>query len=432
MKIRFAVVAAASALAALPGWGADIQVGSATSISISGFLGVGLKSADITSTNRAGISTETRVDDNTSRIYFSGASKITDGWSGIFQIGSRFTADVRPGDTILNGNALTVSQGSGWADDDTWVGIASPWGKIVMGKTTFYWNDTIGLPNLSPALDAPGECYRVWDSQGLSSFNILDQAVVVSKANVIANVYTLGITRERNTVRFDSKNWSGTDFSLAWSKNPAGGENWYPGVATPNATYARNYESGNTFYGRVRYNGNGFSLLASALHQQIQGGVYVSASYTGPLDTDAFRLGASYRFPMGLKVGLVLDQTTIKNGAAGGATQFGVSLGDAKRTAWEVPVSYAFGDHMFHLTYAKAGNVASSTATGANQLNFVYDYALTKRAFIGFVFTNLKNDTNGHYNPFLTNYSFGASASNPAGVNGEGYRQFGINMQYWF
>jgi hypothetical protein len=135
---------------------------------------------------------------------------------------------------------------------------------------------------------------------------------------------------------------------------------------------------------------------------------------------------------MGLKVGLVLDQTTIKNGAAGGATQFGVSLGDAKRTAWEVPVSYAFGDHMFHLTYAKAGNVASSTATGANQLNFVYDYALTKRAFIGFVFTNLKNDTNGHYNPVLTNYSFGASASNPAGVNGEGYRQFGINMQYWF
>jgi hypothetical protein len=397
---------------------------------------VGLKSATINDTARPGVSTETRVDDNTSRVYISGASKITDGWSGIFQIGSRFTADVRPGDQVLNGNTLTVAQASGWADDDTWVGIASPWGKIVMGKTSYYWNDTIGLPNLSPALDAPGECYRVWDVQGLSSFNILDQAVVVGKTNVISNVYTLGITRERNTVRFDSKNWSGTDFSLAWSKNPSGGELWYPGGATPGVvggvTYARDYEAGNTFYGRVRYNKNGISFLASMLHQQIMGGVYAPAAYTGPLDTDAYRVGISYRFPMGVKVGVVLDETTIKNGASGGAAQFGVSLGDAKRTAYEIPVSYAWGDHMVHLTYAKAGSVSSSTATGANQLNFVYDYALTKRAFIGFVYTKLKNDTNGHYNPFLTNYSFGASASNPAGVNGEGFTQFGVNMQYWF
>ena len=87
---------------------------------------------------------------------------------------------------------------------------------------------------------------------------------------------------------------------------------------------------------------------------------------------------------------------------------------------------------MAHVTYGKSGNVSSASDTGANQLNLVYDYALTKRAFIGLYYTHLKNDKNGHYAPFLTGYSFGATNPNPAGTNGESWTQIGLNLQYWF
>lgn len=439
MKIRFAVVAAASALATLPAFGADLQLGADTKFSISGFFAVGLKSATVDNTNRVGLKNEIRLDDNTSRIAFSGSSKIIDGWNAVFMVGSRFTTDVRPGDAVVG--TTPVANASGWADDDTWAGISSPYGRVVFGKSSFFWADTVGLPHISPALDAPGENYRVWDVQGLSTFTILDQAIVIQKSGVVTNAYTLGITRSRNVVRYDSPNFSGVDFSVAWTKNAVGGEQWYPGVNTPNATYARNYEDGQTTYGRLRYNKNGISLIASILDQKLQGGVYSSASFTGPLDVTAYRLGGSYKFPFGLKVGLVMDTTTLVNGIAplnAGVVSYGQSVGDAKRTAFEVPISYAWGDHMVHFTYAKAGNVSDAAASGANQMNFVYDYALNKRTFIGFVYTKLKNDTNGHYNPFLTSYSFGASQPNPLGAtqatntNGEGFTQYGINLQFWF
>ena len=435
MKIRFAVVAAATAFATLPSWGQGFQVGAATNVTISGFLGVGVKSASIGDSTRPGLSTEKRVDDNTSRLYISGNTKITDGWSAVWFIGSRFTADVRPGDQVLTGNTLTVSQASGWADDDTYAGISSPYGTLTFGKSSFYWSDTISLGHLSPALDAPGESYRIWDANGLGTFNILDQAPSIAKGGLLLNNYTLGITRSRNVIRWNSVNYSGFDASLAWTKNAVGGELWYPGltpgvIGTAATTYGKNYEDGGTTYARVLYNGNGISLLASYLDQKIQGGVYNANFYTGALNTKAYRLGASYKLPLGLKVGVVFDSTEIENGVS--AAAYGASLGSAKRTAFEVPISYAWGDHMAHVTYGKSGNVSSASDTGANQLNLVYDYALTKRAFIGLYYTHLKNDKNGHYAPFLTGYSFGATNPNPAGTNGESWTQIGLNLQYWF
>ena len=434
MRIRFAVVAAAAAITALPTQAADFQVGTGTTFSISGFLALGLKNATVDNSSRPGLKSETRIDDNTSRIAFNGSSKIADGWNAVFSINSRFTTDVRPGDAVLAG--VPVANASGWADDDTWAGISSPYGRIIMGKNSFYWGDTVGLPHIAPSLDAPGENYRVWDVQGLSTFTILDQAISIPKAGVITNAYTLGITRSRNVIRYDSPNLGGVDFALAYTKNAVGGENWYPSMVTPGTsgttTYARSYEEGQTTYARVRYNKNGFSLIASMLEQKLQGGTYTNTAYNGPLDVSAVRVGGSYKFASGVKVGLVMDTTTMANGIApinSGINSYGQTVGDAKRTAYEIPVSYAWGDHMVHFTYAKAGNVSDAAATGASQMNFVYDYALNKKTFIGFVYTKLKNDTNGRYNPFLTSSSFGASAPNPAGttqattVTGDGFTQ---------
>jgi hypothetical protein len=438
MKIRFAVVAAASTLVALPSWGQGIAVTGATNITISGLLAVGVKNQDISqgnATTARTVSNETGVYDNTSRLIIASTSKITEGWNVIFRVESRFTPNVRPGNALLPAAAgaptgLAVNDASQWADGDTWGGVSSPYGSIVVGKSTLYYTDTISAGYLAPSLEQPGESYRIWDCNGLASFNLLStyQTGSVSAAGVYtpAKANILGNTRSTNVIRYDSVLFkpSGSDllqFSLAYTKNAAGAQNVWTAAAS---SY---YEGGSTVYAKVLYNGYGFSASASYLDQHFQGLPNIPAVPTGPFNDElkAMRLGLSYKIA-GFKAGIVYDSTVMSDGIF----TTGVGLSDAKRNVIEVPLSYSFGDHAVYATWTKASNTSSIADSGAKQLNFVYDYALTKRAFVGIAYTKIDNDANSLYQGFLTGYSpFGGSN---IAYKGEGWKQISVNLNYWF
>lgn len=426
-----AFFAAASAFPAA-GQGLGFQVGSFTQVTLTGLLAVGLKESQVTNSSRPGLSSETRLDDNTSRLIIGSTSKICDGYNVVFRIESRFQADVRPVDPAYNNSALIGTQSlysgniTGWADGDTFGGISTPYGTVIFGKSTLYYTDTIdvgylGLPG------SPGESYRIWDANGLGTFNILDQVTPLSKAGVGAgSLFTLGNTRSRNVVRYNSVNYSGFDFSLAWSKNPTGDELHY--VAPGTAGYARSYTNGDAWYATARYNKKGFSVQGSYVSHRILGGTYSPAAAAGPADMQAFRLGASYKLPMGLKFGVTYDRTSYDNSAFENPTD-AVASQAAKRDTFLIPVSYMWKDHGFYVTYGIAGNTSSHADTGATQWNVGYDYALTKRAFIGLYYTSLKNDTYGRYTPFLSGYSLGPTIN---ALPGENWWQLGLNLNYWF
>lgn len=435
MKIRFAVVAAASALTALPSWGQGIAVTGATNITISGLLSVGLKNSEITQGNataanwtpRSAMPSETHLDDNTSRLIIASTSKITEGWNVIFRVESRFTPNVRPGAALLPNSpvatgGLAVNDATGWADGDTWGGVSSPYGSIVAGKSTLYYTDTISAGYLAPSLEQPGESYRIWDANGLGSFNFLSTFMTgTNTAGVLAPTKNniQGNTRGSNVVRYDSVLFkpdteSLLNFSLAWSKNTAGAQNVFKSQADGST-----YEGGQTVYAKALYNGHGFSASASYLDQKFQGAVDTAANP----ELKAMRFGLSYKW-QGLKVGVVYDNSNMVNGITTASV-----LSDAKRTVIEVPLAYSFGDHAVYATYTMAGKTSSLDATGAKQMNFVYDYAMTKRAFIGVFYTKIDNDANAFYAPFLTGFSpFGGTAT----AKGESWRQAGIVMNYWF
>jgi hypothetical protein len=162
----------------------------------------------------------------------------------------------------------------------------------------------------------------------------------------------------------------------------------------------------------------------SYLDKKINGGV-TAAGYAGPQDLQAVRAGLSYRFPFNLKVGIVYDNTSIDNAVIGTVA----TSESAKRSVFEVPISYAWGDHAVYATYSKAGDTSSRTDTGASQVNLGYDYAMTKRAFVGVFFTAIKNEAKAHYTPFLAGSSLGGTTNS---VTGENWRQVGINLNYWF
>lgn len=419
MRIRFAVVAASAFAATLPALGADFQVGAFTNVSISGLFTAGIKNSEVTNTSRPGVKSEWRIDDNTSRLIVASNSQIAPGWSVIFRIESRFLVDVRPTSTAIPGTTITSGQITGWADGDTWGGVSTPIGSFVYGKSSFYWTDTIAFDYLG--IPGAGESYRIWDANGLATFNMLDQATLVTPAGVATtSAYTLGCTREQNVLRYDSKAWNGFDLSLAYTKNDSNDENHY--VAPGTAGYARPYEDGGTFYGRVRYTNGGFHATAMVLDKVVQGGTYTPAATAGPLDYHAYRLGATYLFPFKFKAGIVYDRTEYDNGVL-------TTTRDAKRNVFEVPLSYWYGDHGFYITYTRAGNTSGFADTGATQLNLVYDYAMTKRAFIGIFFSKINNDSKAHYAPFLAGTSLGPSN---IGAPGENFHQIGLNINYWF
>ena len=427
ITILVAVVALAVASAPpIQAQGLGFQVGSFTNVSLTGLVAVGLKNSEVTNTSRPGMTSETRLDDNTSRLIISSTSKIADGWNVVFRIESRFQPDVRPIDPAIPGTTIYSGNVTGWADGDTYGGISSPWGTIMFGKSTLYYTDTIdvgylGLPG------SPGESYRIWDANGLGTFNILDQVTPLSKAGIGAGSnFTLGNTRSRNVVRFNSTKMAGFDFSLAWSQNPYGDEVKYTATDTPG--YARSYANGGAWYASARYNNGGFAASASYLNVRIQGGTYNPAAAAGPADLDAYRFGASDTLPIKLKFGLVYDHTSYENSVYTSPTST-VASSPAKRDAFLIPVSFMWKDHGFYVSYGWTGNTSSFIDTAATQLNIGYDYALTKRAFIGLYYTSLKNDANARYTPFLAGYSFGPSLN---ALPGENWRQIGLNLNYWF
>jgi predicted porin len=429
MNNRLTSLLAASALAALPALGADFQVGSGTNLSLSGLIAVGIKDSKVTDTARA-FKEEMRVDDNTSRFIFAGNSEFIPGYKVIFRMESRFTADTRPGATAYPG-ALNVFNITGLADGDTWAGVSTPVGSLVFGKAAFYYLDTLDASYLG--IPGPGEGYRAWDGQGLAFFNLLSQVSTTTALKA-----TLGITRSQNVLKFDSVAYKGFDFNLVYSKNPMGDE-LHAGAA---GVTAASYETGGTWGGRVRYNNGGFTAIVSLLDQQPQGSIYGS--------THGLRAGAGYQYkdgPLaGLKFGVEYDKTSI-DAPLGGFTALPAvglpALGTkaAERSVISIPVQYQWGKHGVYATYTTAGNTSSVADTGAKQMNLGYDYALTKRAFVGLYYTSLKNDAKGIYAPFLSGSALGGSAPNyanatgPAGApaaTGEGFRQLALCLNYWF
>ena len=425
MNVKLALVASATVFATVLPAQTAIDVTAATNITISGLLAVGVKNDAITSTQRTGLSNETFVCDNTSRLIIASTSKITDGWNVIFRVESRFEASYGPGTALVSSIPSLGTTGQtygGWAEGDTWGGVSSPYGAVTVGKSTLYYTDTIDMSYLGIA--GAGEAYRIWDANGLGTFNMLDSINQFKKGvcQPGSSIFTLGNTRSQGVVKYSSPKFGdGFDIQLAWSKNPYGSA--LNSLVAPPATPV-NYENGGTIYGKLSYAKGPLAASLSVLDVRTQGGGTgaVDGALTGVApSTQAYRLGAAYTCQCGFRVGLVFDHTAVTDALDGTNT--------ASRDVFEVPLSYSFGKHAVYFTYSKAGTTSGIADSGATQYNVVYDYAMTKRAFVGLFFTQINNQNNANYTPFLAGTNLGGSLNL---MPGEGVHQIGLNMNYWF
>ncbi len=346
-----------------------------TNVTISGRFATGWESYKL-SGPATGYDTESKVSDQSSRIIFSVVEDLGGGLKAWGQVDSRFAND-----------SGAVGGGTGWAAGNSGVGLMGGFGKIGFGRWDVHYSEMIGL-----------EANRAGSLQSIVSFGLMSQVNGVTIANG---------TRSNNFILWDSPNWNGLTarlgYSTAWVANAQEGQT-NRAAGDPGAgrawTGAVRYNNGPIMAGLSYWNGNQENRVAATTDQR------------------STRLWFGYNFAMGLKLGLEYDRSSLKNsGAAGNNT----------RSAWMIPVSYAFGPHKVYFNYARAGKTSNVVNSKGKQWGLGYDYGFSNRTSMGVYYTKVSNDKGGSYDMFGLGAN-GATATNA----GEDARQLYIGIAHNF
>jgi|688.fasta_scaffold256732_1 predicted porin len=354
-----------------------------SNVTISGTIGASYDSYSLSGATTARTTyNQNMVSDQSTAVILKGEEALGGGMKAWFQIDSRLTMD--RGNGGVN-NYSTGIQTSGVGNGNTAIGVSGNFGTVGVGRWDLHYDALAGIENLAiaPALAAR-----------FGHFGVM--------ANVNGTQIAVG-SRSANVMFYESPSFSGFKGRLSYSTNAYGGEgeaalgaaNGNPGNGS-STNLKLNYDNGplNVVYSywnhKVEDRNNytaGWAIAATGISN-----TPTATAAPNAADQLSNRLGVAYTFPMGVKVGLAWDRSTVKSNAA---------TGDMTRTAWMLPVSYTTGAHMFAFNYAKAGKTSGAAAgaddNAASQYLLGYAYALSKRTTVGVQYMAMTNKTNGAY-----------------------------------
>lgn len=356
-----------------------------TNVTISGRFAAGWESYKLQDCT-AGFScrNESRVSDQSSRLIFNVVEDLGGGLKAWGQLDYRGSLDL---------GALTNGGNAG-------VGLMGNWGKFTIGRWDVHYGEFAAI-----------EGNRAGSLQTNLGTGIMSQVSAATGGGLV----TLGNgTRTPNLMMWDSPNWNGFTARLAYSTSFAAAA---PGEGSGRSlTGTPNPGGGSAWTGAVRYNNGPWTAGVSYWNANTEARPAAGAS---SFDQDGWKAWAGYTFAMGLKVGLGYDRSNVDRSAV---------LGDARRSAWMLPVSYSWGPHAVYAKYAHAGKVSNIANSGAHAWNIGYDYAFSKRTSAGVYYTKLNNKRGAFYDLFAVPAGNGATAT----AVGEDVRQIYIGMAHNF
>jgi predicted porin len=358
-----------------------------TNVTISGRAAAGWESYKLQDcTTGFSCRNESRVSDQSSRIIFNVNEDLGGGLKAWAQMDMRYGND-------MGGIGMTGNTGMGL--------MSNSWGKFTIGRWDVHYGEFAAI-----------EGNRAGSLQTLLGTGIMSQVSAATGGGLV----TLGNgTRTPNLLMWDSPNWNGFTARLAYST---------AGVAIPvtgegsgrSVTGTANPGGGSAWTGTVRYNNGPWTGGVSYWNGDTEARPAAGAS---SFDQDGWKAWAGYTFAMGLKIGLGYDRSNIDRSAV---------LGDARRSAWMLPVSYTFGPHAVYAKYAHAGKVSNIANSGAHAWGLGYDYAFSKRTSAGVYYTKLNNKGGAFYDLFAVPGANGATVT----AVGEDVRQIYIGMAHNF
>jgi predicted porin len=343
------------------------------SVTISGYLKMSLERLKIGDTAKSP-SSETRVADNSSRIYFRVTEDLGSGLAAIGQI------EFRPG---IDSGALSAAGAN-------YIGLQSKrMGALKVGRLDLHY------------FNEPSEIRSKAGSYKATPISLL--AYAGGGGTAIASD-----SRTPNTVGYESPRWNGFAVTGAYSSSPAGAESDIgSGIRAGRAWNLVPSFAGEDFL-------VGYSYWSS---KNDAGGDTVA---TG--DQRGDRLFGWYRWG-GFKIGAAWDKSKIKGATTG--------MGLSNRTVWSIPVQYSWGRNTVYAHFTRAGNdKAIAGQDGAKMWALAYNYDLSKRTAVGLTYTKIRNQAGAFYN--LDNSAGGNGSPSGAVIAGEDPSLWAISIWHSF
>ena len=421
-----------------------------SSVTISGVLNFwmeGIKASGSSAPVAAGASNPTGNVISRTRVADASGSNIRfavveDLGAGLSAIGQVETAIFCGGDTRNNSagagyagvgaTANAPQSACGWGVRETFVGLNSKsWGAIRLGTLNVHYTEHLSTDDFTT---------RTTTNHGIWTMRV----------GIMGQGPSFG-SRYGNVLRYTSPTWSGFDFITNYAR-PTDGAPGNPSTAVPTLATARRDQKNNMWQVGLRYNQGPISAGYSYFRDKditLQATPYAFLTTAAPL-TAPTAMGAvgaamglrsdlmhgSYKFPMGIKIGLVWDRSraTVESGAV--ATD-----GNVKRTVWGIPLQYRTGSHEFAMNYAKAREVTGTigtagilgSGTGGTMWTMGYAYHLSKRSNLHFGYHTIRNGnfgTSGAANGGGAAYSYFANSAGNAG--GADPRSWTMGMYHAF
>jgi len=300
--------------------------------------------------------------DNGSRIGFKGSEDLGGGLKGLWQI-----------ETGVQGGAL--------GNRNTFVGLNGGFGTVLLGNHDHPYKMASG--HMDPFGDTIG-----------------DNAVMGSVTGGAANQASV-FDRRMNTVAYVSPTMSGFSVAAAYVQ-PKQVETNVTDNDLTGTSYSANYANGPL---RV--------IAAYEKHKGVVNGAAPALNSTATLDSDAWKIGASYKFG-DLAVNALYEEID-RDGAANAAS----------RDAWYLSAVYAMGPMALKAAYGKADDADSGANTGATLWAVGLDYNLSKRTAAYVMYADLDNESSA-------TYGMGAGGTRYVPTAGLDASGFSIGMRHSF
>lgn len=438
-----------------------------SSVTISGYVKVGLDNVRYSGANTpvAGNTTraqssESRVTDHSSRIIFNITEDLGGGMQAIAQIDTRFNpSDI--GHPSSQGYAGAVGGGN------TWVGLrGKSWGTVTFGRHDLHYGKA-GDDTAAKAGSLLMIASSIFDVVGGPT------ASTSASARTTTSRGLAGQTRTNNVVRWDSPQWGIFSATVAWSANGlqpgGGGQNVEGDLHLSNGTtVVSSTNTGLTGTGAnagsvIRRRGEAWNLnpkltgsnwFVEYSYWKAKQDTNVQSSLTFSPITSAGGAGTVGNNPVqhdqrsdvlagnmrfgGFKIGLAWNRSKTTDPASGYVS--------GNRKAWSIPMSYTWGNHGVSGHWTKVGSsrdvvVAGATTaadvtvtgsnTGATMWAIAYDYSLSKRTAVGLSYAQLRNQSNASYGMFYNSQTAFGSASTGS-LAGEDSRLIAATLRHNF
>lgn len=332
-----------------------------------------------------------RLDNNSSYIGFKGTEDLGNGLKAVFQYESDFQGD----------QAGAIQGGR-----DTYVGLTGGFGTVLAGTLTHPLRAMFARTEILPG------------STGLGT-----TASVVGK---FMGTKTGADDRAKNVVAYISPKFAGFSGTVAY----VNGETKTNDTPTSDRVNRRawqlagQYENG-PVWAALGYHKE-YDLGAQALNSPTSNGPVLGA--LSDADSRIWRAAAAYTFPSNTKISALYDSTKV--GLVGGGDTY------AKRSAWSLGVTQAFGNNTVGLEYARAGDASIGGSkkdnTGANIVTALYSYSLSKRTMLQARYSRLSNNDNVDYNFYVNSVNNGVATGTTAGTLGSTYTGYMFGIRHSF